>query len=91
MYYHYGAEERLGWGHMVVGGIMMVLFWGLVIWAIVWAFRAFSGSRRIDEPTSMAPVTAAREILDKRFVKGEIAEDEYKRMRAVLEGRDTTD
>lgn len=69
-----------GWGGWGFGPIVMILFWLVVIALIVWAVSAFSsraGSRPDQRPTP-------RQILDERFAKGEIDQDEYDRRRKAL-------
>jgi putative membrane protein len=57
---------------------MMVLFWGAVVAIVYFAVRRGPGDR---------PHPSARELLDERFARGELSEDEYARKRAALEGR----
>ena len=65
-----------GWGagSWLVMGFMMLLFWALVAGGIVWIVRG-SGA-----PTPQP----ARQLLDERFARGEIDEDEYRRRRGLL-------
>jgi putative membrane protein len=68
--------------HWYWGAAMMVAFWGVVGFLVYVAIRGRSG----DEHRQ-----SARELLDARFAKGELSEQEYERKRAVLEGRSTVD
>ena len=65
--------------------LIVVLFWGLVIAAIVLAIRWLI---RADHRGGHAgPATSdALEILRQRYARGEIDEAEYERRRAVLNG-----
>jgi putative membrane protein len=79
-----GGWNGGAWALMMV---MMVLFWGAVLTVVVWAVRT-SGSRQ--QGPSLAPPMAhpgrgARDVLDERFARGEIGEDEYRQRRSVLE------
>lgn len=80
-YYHHGA----GWGGWLAMTLGMVAFWALVIWAVIAMFR------------SDAPARAGREaddpqrILDERFARGEIDEDEYQDRQSVLRASRTDD
>ena len=65
-------------GHWYWGVVMMIVIWGSIV-AI--AYLVLRG--RADDVRR--PV--AREILDERFAKGELSEEEYERARATLEGR----
>ena len=75
-----------GFGHMMwgggfgmVGGLMMLLFWGAIIALIVLAVRGFSAGSRSGGKSDAA------EILRERYAKGEIDEEEYERRKAKLE------
>jgi putative membrane protein len=65
--------------------LIVVLFWGLVIAAIVLAIRwLIRSDRRGGHEGPIAP--EALEILRQRYARGEIDEAEYERRRAVLRG-----
>lgn len=68
-----------GWGHMVFGGLMMILFWAGVIVVVVLAVRWLGGA-------GQGPVggKTARHILDERFAGGEIDKDEYEERKRSL-------
>ena len=71
-----------GWVGMTIG---MVIFWGLVITAIVLLVRGVIG----DEQPTAAPAPAdAEQLLAERFARGEIDEQEYRsRLAALREAR----
>jgi putative membrane protein len=79
------ANSYQGFGHMwgggnwMFGGLMMVVFWGLIIGLIVLTVRRFSGR------SDTTPPPNALDILRDRYAKGEIDEDEYERRKAKLE------
>jgi putative membrane protein len=75
----YGHE--FGWGGMVLGGILMLLFWSSFIALIVWVVKSVL-SRGNDHTKSGEP--NAREILDRRYAQGEISREEYERMKEDL-------
>jgi putative membrane protein len=76
-----GWGDHMGWngGWWIVMAIGMVLFWGLVIFGVVWLVRELSGARGQEksEPGALA-------ILDRRFADGTISTEEYRERRAVL-------
>jgi len=74
----------IGWGGWIVMVAMMAVFWGAVAWVIVTLIRQ-NGARSQPQATS-AP--DAMRLLDDRFARGEIDEDDYKRRRDVLRGAD---
>jgi len=78
MRYHDG-----GWGPgaWVAMAFVMVVFWGAVVTAIVFAVRGWHNQ----STGPAAPTTSdAQRILDERFARGEIDEDEYRRRLAAL-------
>ena len=70
-----------GWGAWIMMSLAMVVFWGLVIFAVVAIFRGTSrttnGGDRVTHPDPM-------QILDERFARGEIDEADYHARREVL-------
>lgn len=74
-WYHDGA----GWGGWLVMTIAMIAFWALVVVAVVVLFR---GSKSSGQEAS--PRQDPMDILDQRFARGEIDEDEYHARSAVL-------
>lgn len=74
-WYHDGA----GWGGWLVMTIAMIAFWAMVIVAVVVLFR---GNKSGGEESS--PRQDPMDILDQRFARGEIDEDEYHARSAVL-------
>ncbi|GGE39106.1 hypothetical protein GCM10011367_11910 [Marinicauda pacifica] len=69
-----------GWGHGMFGGLWMILVWGVIIGLpalLVWfAVRRGGGSERQANP---------REILEKRYARGEIDEEEFERRKRNLD------
>ena len=72
-----------GWGNWILGFLMMVLFWGGLVVLVVLALRGWDANRRPDGRTPDHP--DARTILEERFARGEISEDELDERRRVLE------
>ncbi len=68
-----------GMGYGIFGGLMMVLFWvvliALVVIAVRWWMEQGSGKR-----------SSALEILQERLAKGEIDSKEYAERKKALEG-----
>ncbi len=75
----------LGLGFGLIGMILMVLFWGGLILLAVWIIRAlFAGGHR---STNTVPDSAsnARQILDQRYARGEISQEQYELMKKDIE------
>lgn len=71
-------DGDIGTGWMIVMMFAMVVFWGLVVFGIVWLLRETlsRGGRGADgEPLA---------ILDRRFAEGQISVEEYEQRRKVL-------
>ncbi|WP_082140441.1 SHOCT domain-containing protein [Halomonas sp. PR-M31] len=68
-----------GWGHMLFGGFMMVLFWGGLIALVIWLLR---GLGRRDAGVQRQP--SALDLLQERYARGEIDEQEYEERKRVL-------
>jgi putative membrane protein len=71
-------QDGAGWGGWLVMTVAMIAFWALVIVAVVALFRGATSSR--DSASRLDPM----DILDQRFARGEIDEDEYHARSAVL-------
>jgi putative membrane protein len=78
MWYEGGGMHWWGW---LVGAIMMVVFWGLIIWGIWFLVTNLTHQGNKTPP----PAANAREILDARLARGEIRADEYDRLRNLME------
>ena len=63
------------------GGGFMWLFWILLIIVIVWAVRAMLSADINRRGSAKSPL----EILQERFARGEIDEEEFERKRKLLE------
>jgi putative membrane protein len=70
-----------GWGHMAVGGFLMVLFWAAVIALAVMLVRGLAGGGRRDDLPSRS---TALDVLEERFARGEIGREEFEERRGVL-------
>jgi putative membrane protein len=71
-----------GWG-MGGGWLFMVLFWGLVIAAIVAVVVSFTRKSGGNGTKS----ESAMEILKKRYAKGEITKEQYDNMKKDIDGQ----
>ena len=73
-----------GWDHLIVGVLMMVLFWGGLAAVVLLALRNWDGQRGDGEDQARS---GARAILEERFARGEISEEEFEQRLRVLERR----
>ncbi len=72
------------WGPwMGFGGLWMLLMVVGIVLLVVWAARGASGNGGGGASTSPK---RALDILDERFARGEIDEEEYRKRRRLLEG-----
>jgi putative membrane protein len=74
----------LGMGFGMFGLVLMILFWGGLIALAVWLVRLLfpSANRSLASPSDRN--LGAREILDRRFARGEISREEYDLMRETI-------
>jgi len=70
-------QDGAGWGGWLVMTLAMIAFWAMVIVAAVALFRGSRTSQVSSRPEAM-------DILEQRFARGEIDEDDYHARRAVL-------
>lgn len=61
----------------------MIVFWGAVVFLVVWLVRG----RASEQAGSGSERPSALEILDERFARGEINREEYEARRSVLSSR----
>lgn len=70
-----------GWGGMWFGPIFWIILIALVVWIVVVLLRRGGSALPDGPPRGKTP----REILDERFARGEIDEQEYEARRRVLD------
>ncbi len=80
-YWHPGWDW--GWGHMIFGSLMMILFWGGIILAIVFAVR-WIGSNPSHGAGPIPPGKRALNILQERFARGEIDKEDFEERKRLL-------
>lgn len=77
-------DSSIGWGGWIAMALMMVAFWGLVIFAVVAILRGSTkesgSSGHIGQGGQRDPL----KTLDERFARGEIDADEHHARQAVL-------
>lgn len=73
-------NDGVGWGGWVVMTLTMLAFWSLVVFGVVAIFRGDRDSRTTQVPRERDPL----QILDERFARGEIDDDEYRARRDAL-------
>lgn len=71
-----------GSGHGILGMVMMLLFWALIIAGVVlvvrWLFN--QGAQKSSQPDE-----SAREILEKRYARGDIDREQLEAMKRDLQ------
>ena len=71
-----------GWGGWIMMTVLMLLFWGGLLTAIVLAARSFGTDSRSRSGPTVSP--RADELLSERFARGEVDEEEFRRRMALL-------
>lgn len=70
-----------GWGWwMGFGSIWMVGFWAVIIWAVFTLSKRWSG----DHHQAATDAGSAQEILERRYARGELSDEQYEAMRTRL-------
>ncbi len=78
----WGGYGGFGMGMGIVGGLFMLLFWGLIIVGLVLVVRWLWGQTR--HGTGPGAIEAPLDILKRRYARGEITKEEYDRMKQDL-------
>ena len=85
MWWHGPGMGLFGWGFMPGHGLLFVLFWTLVVLAIVGIVRRSSG-RVVPAGPAGPGRPRGLDILEERYAKGEIQRDEYLQKKQDLIG-----
>ena len=74
------GSETAWW--MILGGIWMVVFWGLIIGLAVWAIRRLTGHSQCN----YVPVDKGNplDIAKERYARGEISREEFEQIKQDL-------
>ena len=76
-----------GMGSGLFGLVLMIFFWGGLIALAVWLVRSLFPQAAGSPPQRGYRELNAREILDRRFARGEIDREEYDRIKETLYGQ----
>ncbi len=81
-------NDAMGWGGWIAMALLMVAFWGLIIFAVVAIFRGTTRTTGPTDPSAPAGHRDPMNTLDERFARGEIDAEDYQTRQALL--RETT-
>jgi putative membrane protein len=76
-----GGLSGLGWIGMILNLVLTIGFVVAVIWLVVWAVRRFTTTAR---PGQVENNPSARDLLQIRYVRGEINREQYQQMLSDL-------
>jgi putative membrane protein len=76
----------MGWAGWLVMASMMVVFWGVVIAAVVWLVH-YSGHHHDERSSDANGSEQALRVLDERLARGDIDAEEYTQRRDLLRAR----
>jgi len=79
-----------GWSDQGMGGGWLVMMLGMLLFAVILAFglvALWRHNRSGTESTATPSGTSAIAILQERFARGELTEEEYLRRLAMLKGQ----
>ncbi len=74
-----------GFGGMLFGGLLMLLFWILVIGLVIWLVITVARGGQTGSVTH-TPVQTPLDILKMRYARGEIAKEQFDQMKQDLGG-----
>ncbi len=74
--------DHMDGGGWILPAVLMVLLIVLVVIAVVWLAR--NQTAKVAPRLASGEGGSARDVLDRRLVSGDLEEDEYRRLRAVL-------
>lgn len=74
-YYGYGGFSP---SHFFFGPVMMIVFWSLVIWAVVAFLKRNPGSHKNGHERPL-------DILKERYAKGEITKEQFESMKKDIQ------
>lgn len=80
----YGWDGSWGTGAWILMALVMLLFWGGVVSVVILLLRRGQGPAAPGPYGSDAPHDEAERILNERFARGEIDENELTARRAAL-------
>lgn len=75
---NWGSGVGAGW--MIFGWLMMIIWWAVIIGAVVLVVRALTRNANGDSASH-----AALDILKERYAKGEITKKEFQEMKKEVE------
>lgn len=78
--WHMGNDNGWGWW-MTMGWLWMVVFWGLIIWAVYAVISRLERKPTDQEPREEA---TALDILERRYARGELTTEQFEEMRTRL-------
>ena len=73
-----------GIGMGLGGGLVMVLFWVVLIVGAVWLARGLFPNGQQPPASSTRPEASAEDILKQRYARGEISKEQYDQMHRDL-------
>jgi putative membrane protein len=82
--WHMGPGMMYGWGMGWFGGIFMILFWVLVLVALVFGIKWLVQSTKGDSRSTQTGASRALEILKERYARGEINKQEFEEKKKDL-------
>ncbi len=86
MHYPYYDNGGTHWGMWIVMIVAMLVFFGILAWAVVNIVRQRDAHAAGGSPPPSSAISDPLRILDERLARGEIDVDEYARRRDILRG-----
>ena len=71
----------VAWWWMLLGAICMIIFWGAVIWLVVWGVQQITRNQGRGASPGKTPL----EVAQRRLARGEITREEFQEIRDALQ------
>jgi putative membrane protein len=79
----WGMHGNFGWGWMTLMMIPMLLFWGAIIFGVIWLIRSSTWGQATQADRLVSKESPV-EILERRFAEGAMTLEDYQARREVL-------
>ncbi len=83
----WNVGDGMGWWK-IWGGLMTILFWGAIIGLVVWEIQALTKRESSQTQPSRpgAPQSAALDIAEERYARGDVTRTEFEQIKMDLAG-----
>ncbi|QWC86592.1 SHOCT domain-containing protein [Nocardioidaceae bacterium] len=77
-----GGGAGLGFGLLMMIGLVLIVV--VVVWALLGGVSGRTGDQKSSQAPSSSSELSARELLDQRYARGEIDDEDYERRKRAM-------